>query len=400
MKQYSHFCLLVLAGLALAPSSGSADTWAPPRTEVILSANGQFRVEVVPRPLGGALPYFRDKVDGIEPAGQRSGDPRTSAIARVEKREPRGAWRVLWQMPLVNDVGPTSMLLANDASFLVTFDNWHSAGFGDDVIAIYDRQGDLVRKLSLEQVLPQAYVNHLPTSVSSRWWGGEHRLVGDDRIVELRVVAPGGRTGLGRAYVPVQIRLEDGAVIPPRGAAWENALDNANKLESERLDAWAALRKLRAQPLAAPLSWDTRAWRHYLFELRDRIAVEGERMGGMVLPAPGAEPGFHDAYDISDWFREYDEAALYPSKSLVVVSPTSDKLASLLVECLMARPPGSMEKAHVVFVGTPAQGRQVIAAAVPSGARVTVVDRTGVFPPGEPLPESPEPRWRPRPARF
>lgn len=39
------------------------------------------------------------------------------------------------------------MLLTNDASFLITFDNWHSAGLGDDVVAIYDHRDKLVRKL-------------------------------------------------------------------------------------------------------------------------------------------------------------------------------------------------------------------------------------------------------------
>lgn len=400
MKKFGPFHLLALAGLLLASVFVSADTWGPPKTEVTLSANGQFRVTVVPRPLGGALPFFRDKVEGVEPAGQRSGESQASAVARVEQLDARGTWRLLWQKPLVNDVGPTSVLLMNDASFLVTFDNWHSAGYGDDVIAIYDRQGELVRKLSLEQALPQAYVNHLPRSVSSRWWGGKHALVGDDRIVELQVALPGERIRGSSAHVPVRIRLEDGNVIPPGGAVWKHAMAKATMLESQRLAAWEDLRGLRAKPLSAPLSWDTREWRHYMFELRDRIAASDERMDGMVLPAPGVEPGFHDAYDISDWFIGYDDDKPYSRKSLIGVSPTSDKLAALLVKSFMARAEGSMNKAHVVFVGTSEECRQVIAAAKQSGARITVVDRTGFFRPGEPLPDLPDPMWLPRPARF
>lgn len=400
MRTPSPFNLVLVAALLLVSASVSADTWGPPKTEVTLSANGQFRVTVVPRPLDGALPFFRDKVEGVEPAGQRSGETQASAVARVEQVDTRGAWRLLWQRPLVNDVAPTSVLLTDDASFLVTFDNWHSAGYGDDVIAIYDREGELVRKLSLEQVLPPAYVHHIPRSVSSRWWGGKHALVSDDRMVELQIALPGDSISGSTPHVPLRIRLDDGTVVPPSGTAWEQAIAKATALESQRLAAWEDLRKLRAKPLAAPSSLDTREWRQYMFELRDRIAGADERMGGMVLPAPGVEPGFHDAYDISDWFLGYDDDKPYSSKSLIVVSPTSDKLAALLVKSFTSRAEGSMRKAHVAFVGTPEEGEMVASAAKKSGARLTLIDRTQQFRPGEPLPESPDPRWLPSPARF
>lgn len=400
MNRSGTLNLLAFVGLLLAAAFVSADSWGPPETQVSLSANGQFRVAVVPRPLDGALPFFRDKVDGVEPAGQRSGETQTSAVGRVEERGARGTWRLLWQKPLVNDVGPRSVLLTNDASFLVTFDNWHSAGYGDDVVAIYDRQGELVRKLSLEQVLPQAYVSHLPRSVSSRWWGGKHSLVDDDRAVELQVALPGEGFRGRAAYVPVRIRLDDGSVIPPDGAVWKHAMAKATMLESQRLAAWEELKQLRAKPLSVPLSWETRQWRHYMFELRDRIAAEDERMGGMILPAPGVDPGVHDAYDISDWFIGYEDDEPYSIRSLIFASPTSDKLAALLVSSFMARAEGSMKNAHVVFVGTPEEGRRVISAAKKSGAKITLVDRNGFFLPGKPLPALPDPMWRPRRERI
>lgn len=399
MRTPSPFNQLLVAALLLASAFVSADTWGPPRTVVTLSANGQFRVTVVPRPIDGALPFFRDKVEGVEPAGQRSGETQASAVARVERVDTRGAWRLLWQRPLVNDVAPTSVLLTDDASFLVTFDNWHSAGYGDDVIAIYDRDGKLVRKLSLEQVLPPAYVHHIPRSVSSRWWGGKHALVNNDRMVELQIAPPGNSISGSAPHVPLRIRLDDGTVVPPSGAAWEQAMAKATALESKRLAAWEDLRILRATPLAAPSSFGTREWRQYMFELRDRIAGADERMGGMVLPAPGAEPGFHDGYDISDWFLGYDDEP-YSSKSLILVSPRSETLAALLVRCFASRADGSMRKAHIVFVGTPEEGEKVASAAEKSGARLTLIDRTQPFRPGEPLPELPDPLWLPMPARF
>lgn len=395
MKFNAFHRLLALAALVVAPLSAVADSWAPPTTEVTLSANGQYRVTVVPRPIGGPLAYFEDKVKGNEPAGQRKHDVQTSPLARVERLASAGEWRLIWQKPLVNDVGPPSVLLASDASFLVTFDNWHSAGYGDDVVVIYDRHGNLVRKLSLEQILPSAYVNHLPRSVSSRWWGGEHRLVDGDKLVELQVIEPGADRGGKPKYAPVRIRLVDGVVMPPSGTAWTRALSKATALESERQAAWEVVRQLRARPLSAPTSTDTVAWRDYMFELRERIVRGDEMMGGMVLAAPGANPGFHTADAISNWIEDYDGDKAYSGKHFIVASPTSDRLSAILVKSLHVRAEGSMKGVRIVFVGTPAEGRPVTEAAKRSGAEVTIIDRTKPFPAGKPLPKSPPPFWMP-----
>lgn len=392
--------LLVATPLVFALSWASADSWAPPTTETTLSANGRHRVTVVPRPIGGPLAYFEDKVSGKEPAGQRKEDPQKSPLARVEHLGANGKWILAWQGPLVNDVGPPAVLLANDASFLVTFDNWHSAGYGDDVVVIYGARGELVRKLSLDQILPPAYVHHLPRSVSSRWWGSKHRLVEGDRFVELHVVEPGTQIRSEATYVPVRIRLADGSVLPPTGKGWEAANAKANSLEAERLAAWKELRELRERSLPAPISNDTRKWRHYMFEIRDRIAADEESMGGMVLAAPGADPGFHDADDVTQWVEDYDGKQGYLGDSFIFSSPTSDRLADILVKPLRARTAGSMRGAHLVFVGTSAEGRRVANAARSSGAKVTVIDRAKPYPPGKPLPASPPELWMPPPTRF
>lgn len=389
-KSFPRFALLFVL---LAPCA-SADTWAPPSTEITLSADGRSRVTVTPRPLAGALPYFEDKVAGSEPAGQRPGEAQVSPIARVEQQAADGSWQRRWQMPLVNDVGPTEVLLADDATYLVTFDNWHSAGYGDDVVVIYDGDGDLVRKLSLEQILPAAYVNQLPRSVSSRWWSGKHRLVDGDRMVELQIVPPGESAHSAASHVPVRIRLADGALIPPTGQAWERALAKATTLESRRLAAWQELRRIRSRPLLPPKSNKTVAWRDYMFELRDRIAQPDESMGGMVLAAPDQEAGYHDVEDIKDWVAFYDGVESYDMKSVVFASPASDHVAQVLAEALRARR-DEMTGAHIVFVGTPAQGDLVRSAAAAAGAKFTFVDRAVPTPAGEPLPALPPPLWAP-----
>lgn len=385
--------------LVLAPASAWADSWALPTTEVTTSADGRARVTLIPRPLDSQLAYFEDKVDHDEPAGQATGAAQRSPIGRVERQAADGTWELVWQRPLVNDVGPTHALIANDASHVVTFDNWHSAGYGDDVVVIYDAQGELVRKLAIEEILPPAYVPQLPRSVSSRWWGGEHVLVDNDTFVELRIVQPMTLEAEREdedeeeVFVPVRVRLADGAVVPPSGAAWERALAIATERETWRLDAWNALRQVRASPLSPPASRDTDTWRRYMFEVRDRIAADAP-MGGMVLAAPGEDPGYFDADDIRAEIELHDDEREY-DRNHIFVSPTSDRLAALLVDALRTRADGSMKNAHLVFVGTRAEGEQVRRAAAHTGAKITVVDRDTPLPAGEPLPETPHDLWMP-----
>ena len=375
-----------------------ADSWAPPSTETYVSANGNSRAIIVPRALAGALRYFEDKVEGVEPAGQAKGAPARSPTARVELKQADGSWKLLWVRPLVNDVGPTSALVADDGSHLVTFDNWHSAGYGDDVVVIYDGRGQLVRKLSLDQVLPPAYVHHVPRSVSSRWWSrGDHRLVESDAFVELQVAEPGSSIADEGTPVPVRIRLADGAVLPATGPIWEAALAKAQAMEAHRMSEWEALRRLRATPLAAPTSRDTREWRRYLFEIRDRIEDDHDdaRLGGMVLAAKGQEAGFHDADDIARVIADFDASDKYGFGGWVFASPDSERLSRILVKALRKQSAGSLTGLKVVFVGTAVDGGRVAQAAQPTGATLSLVDVSVSMAPGKPLPVIPPPLWMP-----
>ena len=67
----SNFVLRVIVVLLAGTCLANADSWLPPSVETFTSADGRARVVITPRPIGGALPYFEDKVAGKEPAGQR-----------------------------------------------------------------------------------------------------------------------------------------------------------------------------------------------------------------------------------------------------------------------------------------------------------------------------------------
>ena len=221
--------------MMLCMASAHADSWPSPRTKEYFSTDGTIRVIIVPRSLGGKFEYFRDKADGVHPAGQNAGSDIQNPFARLSHRAKDGSWTTLWQQPLVNDVAPVEALIAGNGKYLITFDNWHSMGHGNDAVVVYGARGRLIRKFALIDFLPQAYIDTLPTTVSSIRWSGDHFLMDSDETLVLRVVEPSLRPGNeGGLTVSVRIRLADGSITPPAGRAWERALRKSKKTRAEQ----------------------------------------------------------------------------------------------------------------------------------------------------------------------
>lgn len=74
----------------------------------------------------------------------------------------------VWRTQLSNEVAPTQVLLTNDGESVLTLDNWFGVGYGDDVVAIYNRHGQLA-KYSLDQIATPGR-EQLFTTTSSRHW--------------------------------------------------------------------------------------------------------------------------------------------------------------------------------------------------------------------------------------
>lgn len=374
-------CLLFAAGTL------HADSWLPPKVETYTSSDGRARVVIFPRPLDGALSYFSDKVDGREPAGQLPESQQLTPLARLERLEGR-RWREVWTVPLVNDVSPVSALVANDGQHLVTFDNWHSAGFGSDVVVIYDGEGNLVRKMGLTDFLPESYVQVLPSTVSSLWWAGsDHSLVEDDGVLVLQVLVPSEKRLFESdpETVSLRVRLIDGEVLPHEGDGWDRATKRVAALDAKRQQRWQQKRALRSRPLLPPAGNDYDEWRAYMVELRERLnEATGTRTGGLVLPAPGdSGRGVDGERGITIFLDEYVDARAYATEAYVFVSPSSEALADLLARHLSSKDVDAMKGAVIHFVGTPEQGKRVEVAAVRSGATISLIDKSVPFPPAE-----------------
>lgn len=384
----------IAALLLLASPAVHADSWLPPRQHQVVSADGRARVTVTPRPLAGALPYFRDKVDGKEPAGQQEGSGQATPVAMLERQDAEGRWQVAWQGPLVNDVAPVGVLVAGSGR-LVTFDNWHSMGYGDDVVVIYDERGKLVRKLALADFLPAGYIASLPRSVSSLYWSAAQALVDAEQTLELQLLAPGTEfeDNDQSTTVPLRIGMADGQPLARQDARWTQALERVAVLEAERRVRWEALRARRAAPLAAPQGSDTQAWRDYMVELRERLnqALDAAHAGA-VLPARGKGKYPDSADAIARMIGSADgDGPGYGITHLLFVSPRPDALARLLADTLRELEPGSLAGVHVSIVGSAAHADTLQPLAARTGASIHLIDQATPYP-GQQLPDE-MPAW-------
>lgn len=375
-----------LTGLAVC-ASVHADSWAPPSRETYTSADGTARVVVTPRGIDGQLEYFSDKVDGKEPAGQAAG-AQSRPVAELYLQQ-NGRWTFARKFDLVNDVAPVKALVAPGGKYLVTFDNWHSAGFGPDVVVIYDGNGRTMRSLALKDLLPPAYIAHLPRSVSSLWWRQDERILSDGETLEIHVIAPARHSSSkNKDFVPRRIRLADGVVLPG-GAEWDKALSKVKALEVERQSRWDALRVERAKPLLPPQGTTSNdAWRAYMVELRDRLDDATGKVYSGAVYQPGAFLGDADSV-LSDLLEYEDGESLFGDRFLIV-APDTHALAVLLADHLSKRPRNAMRGARIAFAGTQAD-RDVVNAVGHAGAEIEWIDTETPYP-GQTLP--PEiPEW-------
>lgn len=327
-------CLAALVVLLCAVPA-SADSWTLPTQQIYLSADKRTRLIVTPRDLSGPLDYFEDKVDGTKPAGQRTGG-NDKARGRLEQKDAAGAWVTLWAKPLVNDVSPVSALVANSGSYVVTFDNWHRMGHGDDAVVIYDASGTVVRALSLTDFLPKDYVSALSHSVSSIGWGGQHALDQRNGLLNLKVTVPEkDLPDEKQGTVNIFIDLATGAPKAPTGDAWDAAL----KAAARRNVAAAAYEIARVQfltePLINPKINDEGEWHHYLREGFARVTADWleDSTSTTVLRSPSAKD-----YAVSrKWIKEallesYADnvsiATLDPANLVVVLKRTLNPMAA------------------------------------------------------------------------
>lgn len=315
---------VIMAGLMLAGAQATrADSWAPPEVRTYVSANGQYRLTVSPRELRSQLAYFEDAVEDRPSPGQQA-EGRAAPEGRLERLGDGGEWEPVWEGRLVNGVSPVSALVADDGEHFVTFDNWHSIGFGDNVIVIYRGNGAVVRSMCLNAFLPNSYLNALPRSVSSLSWNGDHSL-GEVLRLQVRIPAPREEE---ESYVAFVADLNTGEVHAEDAEAWIEALEAARVRNEET----ALARHRSDQPILGPSTSDAGDWHHYMLEahFRTRFGENADR------PYPSIhvlhEPSSPQHAESIEWIRRQLVEPRSLTGVIMLGSPAPEALLALLTE--------------------------------------------------------------------
>jgi hypothetical protein len=252
--------------LAVPVGKVAADSWLPAQVETYFSDDKKIRVTITPRDLASNLAYFEDKVEEREPAGQKPGGVDKANMV-LERKQASGKWQILWQRPLLNDVAPVSTLISKSGKYVVTFDNWHSMGHGDNVVVIYGPDGKLIRSMALSDFLPKEYISALPGSVSSLHWSGKHRISADEEALTLEVRFPGSDFSTKKErFVDVSFGLATGKELPIEPEIWDNAMDAAKAHDQQRRERNRQRREYLIQPLLGPKVSTDGNWHEYLRE--------------------------------------------------------------------------------------------------------------------------------------
>ncbi|MBI5940677.1 MAG: hypothetical protein HY859_09650 [Caulobacterales bacterium] len=376
----------LLAGVVLILGSGlpaTADSWPPPRTETYSSRDGAWRLTIVPRGLTNQLDFFRDKVDGKEPAGQREGtsqEPR----GRLERSDGAGGWVVVWDQPLVNDVAPVRALVADGGAYVVTFDNWHSAGYGDDVVVIYDSGGRSVRKLALTDIVPEDWFLALPRTVSSIWWGGEHLIDGESLVLKVTIPEEEGAGFDDRDYIDIVVDLKTGRVEPPQGPDWDAALTVASARAAEIRRATAERRRWFTEPLSPPIATTNEdfAWTRYLYHAHLRLTGCDEREDECMVDTVFIPAG--DEAEARANIRKAFERPFFGNDVILFGSPSPERMAALLGDEVRKVGRGKLKGVSVYILAGDALWPRLKTTFAHTGGRLIQIH------PDKPIPQRPE----------
>lgn len=355
--------------VAIVPSIARADSWAPPSTQTEVSADGQYRFTVTPSPINSALDYFREEMEAVDEGAEIE---RTPPMGLLERRQAGGSWVPVWVAPLVNVVAPASFLVSNTGR-VVSFDNWHSVGHGENVIAIYDPAGSLVRAMPLTALLPQDYIDALPHTVSSLRWRESSAFDETGGRLILGILVPSIDRDAA-ATVRFAIKLADGTITRPDESAWQAALAATDEVRSAREAADAVRLAYLRDPLRAPEGCDGRVWHGYLREAFFRLTPDWLDMPTTatdVLLAPD-HPKFESS---AGWLVEGIADELESPGDMAIAAPCSGPaLVDTMHKAFAKIPPGGLSDT-TLYISADAKLRADLEPIVgPSGALVHWLD--------------------------
>ena len=187
--------LIVVLGLTV---DLYGDTWRNPEITDYYSENGLYMLRVFPT----EIPENYSKWKVAKTKKKEKFSAQDSTIIKCHAilfKTSDSDTTIIWKKKLINQISPVVAIVANDGNSIVTFDNWHSNGYGMDVMVAYDKTGGLIKRFKLEDFSPIP-INEFEMSISSLWWRCGVKYI-DNNTVEICFKHEDGSIKSSRYYV-------------------------------------------------------------------------------------------------------------------------------------------------------------------------------------------------------
>jgi len=195
MKRLLRFPIyvLILSGLLISIKA-KADIWDNPRVKIYYSENKEFKLIITPKKTSDKYYLWDYYKSNKHPQTKKILKKKEKFMRNISEQDTiiipctaelykiNGADSVLiWKRPLLNEVCPVYVIVANDGSSIATFDNWYSIGYGVNVFVVYDEKGNATKTYKLEEISPFP-LNDYSMSISSLFWRKDVQYIDDERI--------------------------------------------------------------------------------------------------------------------------------------------------------------------------------------------------------------------------
>lgn len=146
-----------------------ADIWDTPGTKYYYSENNTFMLKVV------LTKYLKNRKS--LPEKNTTSIQCNGTLYKISGADTT----IIWKKKLINKICPVTAIVSNDGSSIVTFDNWYSKSYGNDLMVVYNELGDLKRRFQFEDISPFP-IKSYPRSKSSLLLMSDEKYIGNDRI--------------------------------------------------------------------------------------------------------------------------------------------------------------------------------------------------------------------------
>ena len=197
MKRFLQhlYYILIFIGI-LVPTIAKADSWLPAHIRIYYSENKEYKLIITPKITSKKYDWWYYYKSNDHPQTKKvlrkkerfmrnikEQDtifiPCTAELYRISKTDSI----LIWQKPLLNEIGPVDAIVANNGSSVVTFDNWYSRGHGENVFVVYDENGEAKMSYELKEISPFPLNDYKESKTSIHWYRyGNIRFIDNERI--------------------------------------------------------------------------------------------------------------------------------------------------------------------------------------------------------------------------